>query len=131
VVHPELGDFVRVRDRRWLVEAIRELGDGLQTLTLPGIDDDALAEQTDIVWAAEIDAEVLKQDDWATLLGSAPEETRHFLRLSTHYHLEHGQRGRSEAAPGAVSGWHPTRRLPVAAAPKGPPAPAREPADRR
>jgi hypothetical protein len=74
VVHPELGDFVRVRDRRWLVEAIRELGDGLQTLTLPGIDDDALAEQTDIVWAAEIDAEVLKQDDWATLLGSAPED---------------------------------------------------------
>jgi hypothetical protein len=58
-------------------------------------------------------------------------ETRHFLRLSTHYHLEHGQRGQSEAAPGAVSGWHPTRRLPVAAAPKGPPAPAREPADRR
>jgi hypothetical protein len=57
-----------------LVEAISELGDGLQTLTLAGIDDDALGEQTDIVWTAEIDAEVLKQDDWATLLGSAPED---------------------------------------------------------
>ena len=31
-------------------------------------------EQTDIVWTAEIDAEVLKQDDWATLLGSVPED---------------------------------------------------------
>ncbi len=44
-MHPELGDFVCVRDRRWLVEAIRELGDGLQTLTLPGIDDDALVSR--------------------------------------------------------------------------------------
>lgn len=63
-MHPDLGDFVRVRDSRWLVEAIGELGDGLQTLTLAGIDEDALGEQTDIVWTAEIDAEVLKQDDW-------------------------------------------------------------------
>jgi hypothetical protein len=88
-VHPDLGDFVRVRDRCWLVEAIGELGDGLQTLTLAGIDDDALGEQTDIVWTAEIDAEVLKQDDWATLLGSAPEDP------GTFHFAQRGQRVRS------------------------------------
>jgi hypothetical protein len=73
-VHPGLGDFVRVRDRRWLVEAIGDLGGGLETLTVSGIDDDALGEQVDVVWIAEVDREILRQDDWSTLLGSAPED---------------------------------------------------------
>ena len=73
-MQPEVGDFVRVRDRRWLVEATEDAGQGLQTVTLAGIDDDALGEQADVVWAAELDAEILKQDDWPSLLGEAPED---------------------------------------------------------
>lgn len=74
ILPPKVGDFVRVRDRRWLVETTEDAGQGLQTVSLAGIDDDALGEQAAIVWAAELDAEILKQDDWPSLLGSAPED---------------------------------------------------------
>jgi hypothetical protein len=40
-VAPQRGDFVRVRTRRWLVEDERSAGDGLTTLRLACIDDDA------------------------------------------------------------------------------------------
>jgi len=33
---PEVGDFVRVRDRRWLVERTDSFGDDLDTVTLAG-----------------------------------------------------------------------------------------------
>jgi hypothetical protein len=74
VVQPQPGDFVRVRDRRWLVEGTSSLSGGLETLTLAGIDDDALGETTEVVWAAELDAEVLRQDDWPSLLAGTPED---------------------------------------------------------
>lgn len=73
-MQPKVGDFVRTRSRRWLVEGTADVGDGLSTVTLAGIDDDALGEQIDVVWEAELDAQVLRQDDWPTLLGAAPEE---------------------------------------------------------
>ena len=73
-MQPQVGDFVRVRDRRWLVEALDDVGHGLETVTLAGIDDDALGEQAEVVWSAELDAEVLKQDDWRTLVSGTPED---------------------------------------------------------
>jgi hypothetical protein len=75
---PQVGDFVRVRNRRWLVEETREVGGGLATITLAGIDDDALGEQAEIVWDAELDKEILNQDDWPSLLGATPEEPATF-----------------------------------------------------
>jgi hypothetical protein len=40
---PQRGDFVRVRSRRWLVEDERPI-DGLKTLRLACVDDDAQFE---------------------------------------------------------------------------------------
>ena len=70
-------EFVRVSDRRWLVEETGEVG-GLATITLAGIDDDASGEQAEIVWDAELDKEILNQDDWPSLLGATPEEPATF-----------------------------------------------------
>jgi hypothetical protein len=41
---PQRGDFVRVRTRRWLVEDERAVGDGLTTVRLACVDDDAQGE---------------------------------------------------------------------------------------
>ena len=74
IMPPQVGDFVRVRNRRWLVEAANEVGRDLFTTTLAGIDDDALGEEAELVWDAELDAEILSQNDWPSLLGATPEE---------------------------------------------------------
>jgi hypothetical protein len=51
---PQRGDFVRVRARRWLVEDERAI-DGLKTLRLACVDDDAQGELAEVLWDAEID----------------------------------------------------------------------------
>jgi len=66
-ISPEIGDFVEVRGRRWLVEGSDELGGGLGALRLACIDDDAQGEPLQVTWAAELDGRVLDQDAWATL----------------------------------------------------------------
>ena len=77
-MQPQPGDFVRVRDRRWLVEGTSSLSGGLDTLSLAGIDDDALGDTAEIVWNAELDAAVLRQDDWPSLLSGTPEDPETF-----------------------------------------------------
>ena len=77
-MHPQLGDFVQVRNRRWLVEDVADLGDSLHTLTLAGIDDDTQGEVTEIVWGAELDAQRLSQDDWPSLLQGTAEDPEVF-----------------------------------------------------
>jgi len=74
MVQVATGDFVRVRDRRWLVESINEVEGGLQTVRLAGIDDDSLGEQAEVVWSAELDAQILQHDDWTQLVGAAPSD---------------------------------------------------------
>lgn len=64
---PTVGNFVRLRGRRWLVEGERELGDRLNALRLACIDDDAQTESTEVVWRAEIDASVLEDEGWQTV----------------------------------------------------------------
>jgi len=49
VQSPTVGNFVRLRGRRWLVEGERELGDRLSALRLACIDDDAQTESTEVV----------------------------------------------------------------------------------
>ncbi|TWB25636.1 DISARM system SNF2-like helicase DrmD [Nitrospirillum bahiense] len=63
----QTGDFVRLRGRRWLVEGERDLGEGLTTLNLACVDDDAQGERADIVWSAELDAERLGDEGWEAL----------------------------------------------------------------
>jgi hypothetical protein len=64
---PQRGDFVRVRTRRWLVEDERSAGDGLTTLRLACVDDDAPGEVVEVLWDAELDGSVLKDEGWASV----------------------------------------------------------------
>lgn len=68
------GDFVHVRGRRWLVEDERSLGEGLWSLRLACIDDDAQGETVEVVWPAELDAAVLGNDGWETLSRSGTDD---------------------------------------------------------
>src|SRR6266446_211939 len=63
---PQRGDFVRVRSRRWLVEDERPL-EGLKTLRLACVDDDAQGELAEVLWDAEIDGSVLGDEGWASV----------------------------------------------------------------
>ena len=63
---PQRGDFVRVRTRRWLVEDVRGVGDGL-TVRLACIDDDAQGETVELLWDAELDGTILSDEGWAAV----------------------------------------------------------------
>ena len=68
------GGFVRARGRRWLVEGERDLGGGLSALQVACVDDDAQGETTEIVWQAELDAQMLGDEGWATLARSGTDD---------------------------------------------------------
>jgi hypothetical protein len=70
---PRLGDFVRVRSRRWLVEAEPQI-DGLKTLRLACVDDDAQGEAAEILWDAELDASILGEEGWANVARQGADE---------------------------------------------------------
>jgi hypothetical protein len=64
---PEIGDFVEVRGRPWLVEGIDDKGEGLSALQLSCISDDAQGEALEVAWEAEIGARRLEDDFWSRL----------------------------------------------------------------
>jgi hypothetical protein len=64
---PQRGDFVRVRTRRWLVEDERSVGAGLTAVRLACVDDDAQGEVVEVLWDAELDGSVLKDEGWASV----------------------------------------------------------------
>jgi hypothetical protein len=64
---PEIGDFVEVRGRPWLVEGIDDKGEGLSALQLSCISDDAQGETLEVAWYAEIGARRLEDDFWSRL----------------------------------------------------------------
>jgi len=66
-VIPTAGDFVDVRGRYWLVDDARDKGDGLKTLKLSCISDDAQGESLEVVWDAEIGARLLHDDIWSRI----------------------------------------------------------------
>ena len=61
---PQQGDFVRVRTRRWLVENEQAGGDGLVSLQLACVDDDAQGEVIDVLWDEELDGAILEAEGW-------------------------------------------------------------------
>lgn len=66
------GDFVHVRGRNWLVESGAIKGqrpgqDALPIVSLACVDDDAQGERMQVLWDAEIDPQVLPQDDWSSI----------------------------------------------------------------
>ena len=75
---PQRGDFVRVRTRRWLVEDERSVGDGLTSLRLACVDDDAQGEVVEVLWDAELDGSILKDEGWATVAKFGTDDPRVF-----------------------------------------------------
>jgi SNF2 family DNA or RNA helicase len=70
---PQIGSFVDVRGRHWLVEGIDEESKDLKTLKLSCIADDAQGEQIEVLWDAEIGASVLEDDAWSNVGRGAPD----------------------------------------------------------
>jgi SNF2 family DNA or RNA helicase len=60
-VLPEPGSFVRVRQRRWLVEQCTPF-DTLTSLELACVEDDAQGDRLAVIWEAEPDARVLDDE---------------------------------------------------------------------
>ncbi len=67
------GRFVELRGRPWLVEAVQREMNGLQTLNLSCIADDAQGERLEILWDAEIGAVLLDEDDWRHVGAGLPD----------------------------------------------------------
>ena len=63
---PQVGEIVEVRQRRYLVEdSTPPINAGDSTLVaLSCVDDDAQGQQIDVLWARELDAQVLSAEAW-------------------------------------------------------------------
>jgi hypothetical protein len=67
------GQFVEVRGRPWLVEAVDDTQPDLTTLRLSCIADDAQGEQIEVLWDAEIGTRVIEDDTWSQVGRGAPD----------------------------------------------------------
>jgi hypothetical protein len=67
------GDFIEVRGKSWLVEAVGGDEDELRTLGLSCTSDDAQGELLQVVWDAEIGAKVLDGVRWADVGQGQPD----------------------------------------------------------
>jgi SNF2 family DNA or RNA helicase len=70
---PNIGDFVELRGRRWLVEAVDPDDSDLSALSLSCISDDAQGETLDVLWDAEIDPKSLDKESWKDVGRGAPD----------------------------------------------------------
>jgi hypothetical protein len=61
------GDFVEVRGKPWLVEALVGDDGDLPALSLSFISDDAQGERLDVLWDAEIATKLLDEDRWSNV----------------------------------------------------------------
>ena len=66
---PDLGDFVEVRGRRWLVEGEPNAGRP-DAVRLACVDDDAQGDILEVAWPEELDARAVDEDAWETLAAS-------------------------------------------------------------
>jgi hypothetical protein len=100
---PMAGDFVEVRTRRWAVDGIAG-GESLVRARLACIDDDAQGEMLEVLWRDEVDASVIADSHLSVFEKPWTDDPTVFSADP----LEHGDRGRPKAAPGAVQSWHPS-----------------------
>src|ERR1700733_2842969 len=70
---PEPGDFVELRGRPWLVEALLGEPGDLQTVSLACISDDAQGERLEVLWDAETGAKILNEDGWTRIGEGLPD----------------------------------------------------------
>jgi ERCC4-related helicase len=70
---PEVGDFVELRGRRWLVEAADPKGSDLASVKLSCVSDDAQGEALEVLWDAEIGAQSLDDNSWPHIGRGVPD----------------------------------------------------------
>jgi len=70
---PEVGSFVELRGRRWLVEAADPKGSDLAAVRLSCISDDAQGESLEVLWDAEIGPQSLDDDSWQQVGRGTPD----------------------------------------------------------
>jgi hypothetical protein len=67
----EVGDFVELRGRRWLVETVDAGDSDLRVIGLSCISDDAQGESLEILWDAEISWQNLDESGWRQIVRGA------------------------------------------------------------
>lgn len=75
---PNLGQFVSLRGRNWLVEATSEGNDKFSPLTLSCVDDDAQGDEAQILWDSEIADRTLDDEAWSQLGEKGGDDARAF-----------------------------------------------------
>ena len=77
---PEVGDLVRVRSRRWLVEEVVRPSnhDETPTVRLACADDDAQGQMLEVFWDYELDRLILRGEGWQNLGAQGFDEPRRF-----------------------------------------------------
>ena len=75
---PEYGDFVQLRGRTWLVEQVGSEQEGMPTLTLACVADDAQGEALEVVWDAEVAPTVHREGGWNALASQGADDPEVF-----------------------------------------------------
>jgi len=84
-VPPAQGEIVRVRSRRYLVEAVepRPRAEDQTLVRLSCLEDDAEGEELEVLWEKEVDAQRINEADWSRLAGGNFDEPHLF---AAYYH---------------------------------------------
>jgi hypothetical protein len=77
---PEVGDLVRARSRKWLVEEVVRPEQPRQSpiVRLACADDDAQGQSLDVFWDYELDRPVIEEEGWQHLAAKGFDPPRHF-----------------------------------------------------
>jgi SNF2 family DNA or RNA helicase len=70
----QVGQFVSLRGRRWLVEGSPDGNGTFDTVKLSCISDDAQGEPLEVLWDAEIAPETIDDDSWSSVGRAAPDD---------------------------------------------------------
>jgi hypothetical protein len=77
---PKQGEIVRVRSRRYLVEAVEPAPrpEDQTLVRLSCLEDDAEGEELEVLWEKEVDAQRVSEADWSRLAQGYFDLPRHF-----------------------------------------------------
>ena len=77
---PEVGDLVRVRSRRWLVEEVVQPEQARQSpiVRLACADDDAQGQSLEVFWDYELDRRIIEEEGWQDLATKGFDPPRQF-----------------------------------------------------
>jgi len=81
---PNVGDFVQVRSRRWLVEEVvvqPETPNHSPIVSLACADDDAQGQTLGVFWDYELDRQILDKENWQDVAAKGFDAPRQFAGL--------------------------------------------------